>query len=100
MQYEVSYLPLFWEDVHDATNYISDVLMNVKAANNLLDELEARINVIQNDPLIALKYRGNSKLDDETYWFSVGNYMAFYVIKENIIEFRRFLYDRRDFGRL
>ena len=100
MQYEVVYLSIFLQDIRDVTNYISDVLLNAEAANSLLDELESRIDVVRNDPYIALKYNGNANLDDETYWFSVKNYMVFYVINDNVIEFRRFLYSRRNFDSL
>ena len=96
MQYKVEYLPIFAEDVRDAVAYIADTLRNVSAANDLLDALESRIDTIKNDPYIALKYRGTHELDDEIYWFSVKNYMVFYVVHDNVIEFRRFLYGRRN----
>lgn len=42
--YKLSFLPQFSEDLNQAVEYISNVLMNPTAAYNLIDEVEAAIN--------------------------------------------------------
>ena len=39
-QYELRYLPLFYEDLEQKVIYISETLHNEKAANDLLDAVE------------------------------------------------------------
>lgn len=34
------------------------------------------------------------------YWFPVGNYMVFYVVTDNVMEVRRFLFGSRDLTRM
>lgn len=43
IQYELRYLPLFYRDLEEKVLYISDVLHNPKAANDLLDAVEKAI---------------------------------------------------------
>lgn len=45
IQYELRYLPLFYRDLEQKVLYISDVLHNPKAANDLLDAVESAILV-------------------------------------------------------
>lgn len=42
-QYELRYLPLFYEDLEQKVIYISETLHNAKAANDLLDAVEQAI---------------------------------------------------------
>lgn len=41
--YSLSYLPMFFNDLEDHVRYISDVLQNKTAANDLLDAVETAI---------------------------------------------------------
>ena len=42
-KYRLSSLPLFYEDLDEKITYIAEVLRNPKAANDLLDKVEAVI---------------------------------------------------------
>ena len=42
-QYELRYLPLFYDDLEQKLTYISETLHNKKAANDLLDAVESAI---------------------------------------------------------
>ncbi len=42
--YKLSFLPQFSEDLNQAVEYISNVLMNPIAAHNLIDDVETAIN--------------------------------------------------------
>ena len=43
IEYSLSYLPLFYDDLESLVMYISDVLCNKIAANELLNAVEAAI---------------------------------------------------------
>ena len=43
IEYSLSYLPLFYDDLESLVMYISDVLCNKTAANELLNAVEAAI---------------------------------------------------------
>ena len=43
-KYKIKYLPLFYKDLNQITDYIMYKLNNEIAANNFVDELENEIN--------------------------------------------------------
>lgn len=84
----------------NAVDYIEYVLKNPKAADELLDEAEKRINSLADFPE---KFR----LVDDTVLSSWGirfimvdNYLAFYIIddKKNMVIIVRFLYQKSDWN--
>ncbi len=99
-QYELRYLPLFWDDLDNAVSYIANVLENPAAAERLLDSVEAKVLNYSRAPTIAPIYKTTRERSLPYYWFDVGNYMVFYVVIGNIMEMRRFLYGARDLTRM
>ncbi len=99
-QYKLRYLPLFWEDLSSATNYIAFELKNPKAALRLVDEVEKEILSHLQNPTIASVYRTTRNRKNPYYWFSVKNYMVFYVIIDDVVEMRRFIFKSRNIEEL
>ena len=99
-QYRLRYLPLFWDDLNDAVTYIADVLKAPLAAEHLLDEVEAGILSYLDHPTIAPIYKTTRQRPLPYYWFDVGNYMVFYVVIDDVMEVRRFVYGARDLTRM
>ena len=97
---ELRYLPVFWEDLFDAVSYVANVLYNEAAAKKMINEVEVKVNEHLQNPTCALTYKSAKKRDNTYYWFSVGNYMVFYVVIDNIMEVRRFLYGSRDLTKI
>ncbi len=95
-RYSVRYLPLFWEDLSDAASYIAFELNNPLAAERLVDSVEAGIFEHLKNPMMAATYRTTRDRPLPYYWFAVGNYMAFYVVIDDVVEMRRFLYKARN----
>lgn len=95
-EYELRYLPIFWEDLLEAVSYIKNVLGNEIAAKNLLDRVEEEVLKHLESPTTELLYQSSRERSDSYYWFSVGNYMVFYVVIDNVMEVRRFIYGARD----
>lgn len=95
-QYDLQYLPLFWDDLGQAVLYIQNVLGNPNAAKRLLDQVEQGILDHLKNPTTAAIYKTTRNRPLPYYWFPVGDYMVFYVVYDNIMEVRRFVYGARD----
>ena len=94
-RYRLEYLPLFWDDLNEAVSYIADVLKAPEAAERLIDATEAGILAHSRNPTLATTYKTAKPRPLPYYWFEVGNYMVFYVVLDDVMEVRRFLYGAR-----
>ena len=99
-QYKLQYLPLFWDDLEQAVFYVRDVLKNPAAAERLLDRTEEAILEHAKAPTMAQVYKTTHSRPQPYYWFAVGNYMVFYVVTGDVMEFRRFIYGARDLTKM
>lgn len=104
-KYRLSYLPLFYEELDEKIMYIFEKLKNPKAANDLLDKVEAamleRLPVAESFEV----YHSVRERKYPYYRIYVGNYITYYVIIDDdpndlIMEVRRFLYNRQNQHRL
>ncbi len=98
--YKLRYLPLFWDDLNSAVTYIASVLNAPEAAENLLDKVENGVLSHLENPTMALTYKSTRQRPLPYYWFSVDNYMVFYVVDGDVMEVRRFLFGARDLTRM
>ena len=94
MSYKLKTTTEFWMDFNEASAYIASKLKNRIAADNLLDELKKEANTLLTFPKASPPYASPPDTDTDYYALPVKNYLAFYVVKGNVIEFRRFLYSR------
>ena len=99
-QYRLQYLPLFWDDLERAVFYIRDVLNNAAAAEHLLNRTEEAILEHAKAPTMAQVYKTTRSRPQPYYWFAVGNYMVFYVVFDDVMEVRRFIYGARDLTKM
>ena len=99
-RYRLQYLPLFWDDLEEAVFYIRDVLKNPAAADRLLDRVEEAILEHAKAPTMAQVYKTTRSRPQPYYWFAVGNYMVFYVVFDDVMEIRRFIYGERDLTKM
>lgn len=51
-------------------------------------------------PCAAAVYKGTKERSVPYHWFEVGSYMVFYVVIDDVVEVRRFLYGARDLTRM
>ncbi len=96
-KYRLTYLPLFYDDLEEKVTYIAEVLNNPKAANELLDKVEAAIKARLPVAGSFEPYRSRQERRYAYYRIYVDNYMIYYVIIDDdpadlIMEVRRFLY--------
>lgn len=97
-KYRLRYLPLFYEDLDEKVTYIVEKLKNPKAANDLLDKLEAAI--LERLPVAESfePYRSVRERRYVYYRIYVDNFIIYYVVIDDdpndlIMEVRRFLYN-------
>lgn len=97
--YKLIYSPLFKDDLKAASDHISKTLKNPQAAKRLVTDTRKAIHDRASFPLAAEPYH----LENPNRFFYriyVRNFTVFYVVKDNVMEVRRFLYSARDFDRL
>ena len=91
VKYTLQYLPTFYTDLEEHVMYISHVLKNVQAANELLNDVE---NAILDRLPVAESF-------EPYYRIYVKNYVIYYVVIPNgrnkkIMEVRRILHGLQD----
>lgn len=104
-KYRLRYLPLFYEDLEEKVTYIAEKLKNPKAANDLLDKVEA---VIMERLPMAESFEPYHSVRERKYVYYriyVDNYVIYYVViddnpKDLIMEVRRFLYHGQNRGNM
>ncbi len=105
IKYKLRYLPLFYKDLEEKIVYITEELHNEKAANDLLDEVEAAILERQSVAESFEPYRSLRERRYPYYRIYVKNFVVYYVViddegEDKIMEVRRFLYNKQDVKRL
>ncbi len=96
-KYVLRYLPLFNEELESAVLYIAQKKKNLKAAQDLLDNVEkAIIERSENNPEGYESVPTKKKRDYPYYRIYVGNYIVYYVVipedGERIMEVRHFVH--------
>ena len=85
----------FKYDFKEAIRFLSVTLGNAPAADALIDEFERVSDLVSSFPLSMPQYEDTLSNSDEIYRVAdVKKYLAFYVVKDDTVEFRRFLYAR------
>ena len=95
----IRYLPLFLDDLNEAVSYIRDTLQNEKSAEELVIAVEEAIINRSKNPTAFEKYNSAKKREYPYYRIYVKNFVIYYVVipdEPQIMEIRRFLYNRRN----
>ena len=94
--YQLRYLPIFFDDVSSITSYIKNELSNPQAASELIDAVEGAI--LERLPMCESfePYYSKRERKYPYYRIYVKNYVIYYVVIENVMEVRRFLYNRQN----
>lgn len=99
-EYELTFLPLFEEDLNEIVDYISFVLQNPVAADNFVNKVQQAINERLPFAESFEPYHSAKNRPYPYYRIPVGNYTIFYVVVGNTMEIRRILYSRRDWMKM
>ena len=100
MKYKLAIMPLFINDVNSATDYIKNTLKNPSTAEKLIQDVEDVI--FERLPLCEsfAQFQSTRKRKHPYYKITVRNFSIFYVVINNTMEVRRFLYSRRNIDKL
>ena len=101
VEYTLQYLPTFYSDLEEHAMYISHVLKNAQAANELLNDVENAILARLPDAESFEPYHSRNKRENPYYRIYVKNYVIYYVVIPNgrnkrIMEVRRILHGLQD----
>ncbi|MGN0141487.1 MAG: type II toxin-antitoxin system RelE/ParE family toxin [Roseburia sp.] len=97
-EYTLRYLPLFFDELGAKVDYITKVLQNPQAANDLIDAVEWAIKERLPYAESFEIYRSKKDRKYPYYRIYVGNYTVYYVVIDDesagkVMEVRRFLYN-------
>lgn len=95
-KYRLRYLPLFEQDLVQTVSYITNVLKNPDAAEKLVNDVETAILERLNHPLAFEPYPSVRRRKYPYYRIYIRNYVVYYVVMEDVMEVRRFLYGALD----
>lgn len=98
IQYSLSYLPLFYNNLENHVMYIAKVLKNPDAANNLLDDIEKAIKERLPVAEAFEPYHSKKERKYPYYRIYVKNSTIYYVVipqrdNRKIMEVRRILHN-------
>ena len=95
-EYTLSYLPQFEHDLAATRDYITFTLQNPTAALKLIEDAEKAILKRLEKPLGFQPYQSTRKREHTYYRINVRNFTIFYVVIDNVMEVRRFVYNKRN----
>lgn len=94
--YTLRYLPQFEQDLAAARDYIAFTLLSPKAALRLVEDAEKAILKRLDNPLSFQPYPSARKRKHPYYRINVKNFSIYYVVIDDVMEVRRFIYSKRN----
>lgn len=98
--HNVRYLHLFYVDLNATIEYISNVLCNPIASENLYKDTLDTIIEIRKNPYLHRPYEGSVKFKYEFRKAKIRNYYIFYYIDGETVNIVRLIYSMRDIDNL
>ena len=95
-KYSLRYLPLFEHDLASVRRYIERDLHNPSAALRLITDTENAISKRIANPLSFEPLRTTRNRKHLYYPIYIRNYTVLYVVIDDVMEVRRFIYSKRD----
>ncbi len=95
-KYKIEYLPIAQDDLIDIFDYIRGD--NPDAAANFIERIDKALSKLEAFPLLGAVPK-DDRLQILGYrMLVIENYLAFYVIKDNIVEIRRIIHGSRRYA--
>lgn len=95
-KYRLAILPIFEEELRESVDYIQHELRNPQAADKLVDSVFAAIDERLKTPLAFKPHPSQVDREHPYYKIAVGNFFVLYVVIGEVMEVRRFIYQRRN----
>jgi len=100
MMIRVSLSPDAEQDLIQIKNYITDELDNPAAANRVLAGITKRIGTLSEFPEIGPTLETIVPVQSDYRFLVCGNYLALYLIEQNMVLVDRVVYGKRDFVKI
>ncbi len=99
--FELTFLPMFYDDLGEITDYISYELKNPDAADRLIDDIFVAIDERLPVADSFKPYKSAYEFRYKYYNINIRNFIVFYVViddvpEKKIMEVRRVLYNKRN----
>jgi addiction module RelE/StbE family toxin len=100
--FSLSFSKILDEDIDSCYNYIKDKLEAPKAAENLMEELYKKLNLIKENPYSRPLVHDELLASLGIRSIKVKNYLLFYSVeeKDNNINVITFMYNKRDWANI
>lgn len=99
-KYTIKYTDTFVKQFNNILRYFIYKLQNKIAAENFYDEVIKEIERRNEYPDIFEKYNSRRKRKNIYYRIYVKNYTIFYIVKDNVMEVRLILSNKKNFDKL
>jgi len=96
MSFQAEFTEQFWEDYEAALTYLADDLENPGAAYALDRELDRVVRLLMRYPHVSAPYPFLEETGAPYYHYPVRRFFAFYVIRGETVQLRRFLHAAAD----
>jgi predicted RNase H-like nuclease len=95
---KINYFQGYREEIDETINYLENTLKNRIAAKNLYKKVKS--SIISRANSIASYKKYYTKSNNVYYKINIKNYSILYTIKDNVMEVRRFLYNKMDLEKM
>ena len=95
-KYNIYYLPAAEKDLREIIEYIR--IDSPTYAIKFLEQVDEAISRLEEFPFMGVKPKDNRLQYFSYRMLIIGNYLVFYVIKDNTIEIRRILHGKRKYN--
>jgi len=95
-KFEVVYLPIAAKDLDEIIDYI--ILDSEQNALNMVDKFDSAISKLELFPYEGVVPKDNRLQNMGYRVLIVESYLAFYVVKEKVVEIRRIIHGKRNYG--
>ncbi len=97
---KIDIAPIAYEDLKDIYSYISNKLTNPTAAERTVKKITQSYLLLADSPYIGASLKSKLQIDTPYRFLVSGNYLIFYLIKEDRVIISRIIYGRRNYSKL
>ena len=100
MKYRIVFSQLAIDDLDEIWYYISDALKNPSAAENTVNGILDKIDLLEAQPEMGVRLFFDDGLNSGYRYVIYNNYLAFYRIYPDTVYVDRVIYGKRDYMKL
>ncbi len=94
--FKVKYLPIAEQDLTEIIEYLVKENDSPKVANDFLDQFDQAMKRLGCFPQSGARYLSSFELKLDYRFIRVRHYLVIYVLKEEVVEIQRIIYEKRN----